>query len=68
MHFLNARLHKPSGISIIEREVPAQGLGTYSIEEVRDIENNLRTQFSTDNTLDVFVFFAEESNESVRGV
>ena len=48
--------------------MPAQGLGTYSIEEVRDIENNLRTQFSTDNTLDVFVFFAEESNESVRGV
>jgi hypothetical protein len=65
--FLNARLHKPNGISIIEREVPAQGLGTYSIEEVRDIEDNLRTQFSTDNTLAVFVFFAEESNESDTG-
>jgi hypothetical protein len=65
--FLNARLNKPGGISIIEREVPAQGLGTYSIDEIRDIEDNLRTQFSTGNTLSIFVFFAEESNESDTG-
>ena len=62
--FLNARLHKPGGISILEREVPAQELGTYSIDEIRDIEDNLRTQSSTGNTLSIFVFFAEESNES----
>lgn len=65
--FLNARLNKPGGITVIEREIPAQGQGTYSINEIRSIEDDIRTQFSTGDTLTVFVFFAEESNESDTG-
>jgi hypothetical protein len=46
---LHARLLNPGGISLIDREVPAQGLGTYSNEEVRVVEvilelNSVRVQ------------------------
>ncbi|MBF4986455.1 peptidase, partial [Nonlabens mediterrranea] len=65
--FLNNRLHKPGGISIIERDIPAQGLGTYSIAEVRQLEDDVRTQFSAGDTLTIFVLFAEQSNENDSG-
>lgn len=67
LSFLNDRLHKPGGISIIEREIPAQALGTYSITEVRQLEDNIRTQFSVDDTLAIFVLFTDDSNENDSG-
>nr|WP_152557964.1 membrane metalloprotease [Nonlabens ulvanivorans] len=67
LSFLNNRLHKPGGISIVEREIPAQSLGNYSIAEVRQLEDDIRTQFSLDDTLTIFVLFADQSSENDSG-
>lgn len=65
--FLSARLNKPNGIRIVEQEIPAQAFGTYTIAEVRQVEDTFRTQFNTASTIAVFVLFAEQDSESNSG-
>lgn len=65
--FLDSRLNKSGGISIIERDIPAQPYDTYTIEEVRQVEDEFRTQFSSGNTIAVFVLFAENASASDSG-
>lgn len=57
-NFLNQRLNKPGGISIIETVIdPPQG-EPYSISEIREIEKNTRTRYNNGNEIAVYVFFA----------
>ena len=57
-NFLTQRLNKPGGISIVETVVqPPQG-EPYSISEIRQIESQIRTKFTSGNQIAVFVFFA----------
>lgn len=60
--FLNKYLHKPDGISIITRAIPSPNMGTYSIEEIVDVEKSERTVFSTGEKLGTFIFFADEKS------
>jgi len=55
--FLEARTFK-NNIEIITRQVAAPQNNPYTIEEIRSFENNNRTSFNTENTISVFVFFA----------
>jgi hypothetical protein len=56
--FLNQRLNKPGGISIVETVIsPPQG-EPFSVSEIREIESNVRTKFTTGNQIAVFIFFA----------
>ncbi|MGJ8683977.1 MAG: membrane metalloprotease [Nonlabens sp.] len=64
MSFLNARLHKSQGISLIERNVPSQNMSSYTLDQVASLEDQLRTQFNTEDTLAIFILFTEESNAS----
>lgn len=65
--FLNERLNKPDGITIVERAIPAQSFGTYTIDEVRQVEDEFRTQFNNGDTIAVFVLFTEEASDADEG-
>lgn len=57
-NFLNARLNKPGGISIVETVInPPQG-EPYTISEIREIEMNNRTRYTNGNEIAVYIFFA----------
>ena len=64
---LEERLNKPGGINIIETQVPDQPGQPYTIEEVREIEDNIRTQYTQGNNIAVFVFFANGSSQNDNG-
>jgi len=62
--FLNQRLNKPSGISIVETVIsPPQG-EPYTISEIRDIESNVRTRYTNGNEIAVFIFFANGNSSN----
>ncbi|MCW5520684.1 membrane metalloprotease [Aureitalea sp. L0-47] len=62
--FLNQRLNKPGGISIIETMIDPPTGEPYSISEIRDIESNVRTRYTNDNTIAVYVFFANGNSSN----
>lgn len=59
-NFLNTYLHKPGGISVVMNSIPSPQVGTYSTEEVVDIEAQYRSVFSRGDNLGVFIFFADD--------
>lgn len=64
---LEERLNKPGGINIIEREVPDQPGQPYTIEEVREIEDRIRTRYTEGSNIAVFIFFANGSSQNDSG-
>lgn len=60
--FLEKYLNKPGGISILTRAIPAPAKGTYSIEEIVEIEKSERTVFSTGEKLGTYIFIADEKS------
>ncbi|MDX1667174.1 MAG: hypothetical protein R3350_08090, partial [Saprospiraceae bacterium] len=68
--FLEARLHKPGGISIRTSEISSPALAPYSIDDIVQVENEFRTVFNQDGTLAVFGFIADgdfADDENVLG-
>lgn len=69
--FLNSRLNKPGGIIITTNQVDAPGQASYSLSDIRGIEDESRTQFTDGNTIAVYFYFADGSyseNENVLGI
>lgn len=56
--FLNERVNKPEGITIVETVIDPPAGEPYSIEEIRTIENENRTKFTVDDQIAIYVFFA----------
>lgn len=61
--FLQERLFKPDGITINQRTTPSSNRAPFDIKEIREIENNTRTLFNTDDDITVYIYFADGSNE-----
>lgn len=61
--FLDRYTHKPDGISIKTRAIASPNLGTYSLEEIKNVEKKNRTAFSKDKKLAAFIFFADDKSE-----
>ncbi|MFT5970928.1 MAG: hypothetical protein ACI8ZO_001445 [Flavobacteriales bacterium] len=57
--FLNARLRKSSGISFVYNSIPAQGKSVYTIDEIRAIENEERTQYNDGSTIAAYFLFVD---------
>lgn len=57
--FMNARLNKPGGISIVETEIESPGLAPYDINEIAQIESNIRTKYNNGTTLALFLLFVD---------
>ena len=69
--FLQQRLHKPQGIQITQTAISSPALAPYSLEDIRQIEEEFRSGFNEGKNLAVFVFMADGSfadNENVLGV
>lgn len=62
--FMQARLNKPDGITIIEREIPSPGLAPYDINEVANVETLYRTKYNAGNILTMYMFFADGGTAS----
>ena len=62
--FLNERVNKPNGISITETMIATPTNGPYSLDEIRDIEDEHRTQYTIDDDIALYMFFANSSSEN----
>lgn len=62
--FLQTYLNKPGGITIQSRAIPSPNVGTYSLTEIREVENNHRTVFTSGTKLSAFIFIADEKSDA----
>lgn len=60
--FLEKHLNKPEGISIYLSEIASPGISTYSLEDIKQIENEHRTLYTTKTKLSSFVFIADDKS------
>jgi hypothetical protein len=72
--FLQQRLNKPSGISVVQTAISAPGKTTYSLDEAASIEASNRTQATNGHTLTAYFIFldgeysANSGNSKILGV
>ena len=72
--FLEERLNKPGGVSVIKTATPAPEVATYSISDAEKIELTNRRQVTSGKTLTVYFFFANgdytenSGNSKVLGI
>jgi len=62
--FLEQRTHKPNGISIFTRAVSSSGKAPFNINEIAEIEKEIRTTYNAGDEIAVFIYFADGSNEN----
>ncbi|NNM23577.1 MAG: membrane metalloprotease [Flavobacteriaceae bacterium] len=60
--FLMERVNKPQGINFVETLVPEQPNDPFTIQEIRDIEDQLRTKYTEGNNIAVYLFFSNGSS------
>lgn len=58
-NFMEDRLNKPGGVTIIEKEVPSLGNAPYDLDEIAQIESLYRTKYNYGNILTMYMFFAD---------
>lgn len=61
--FFERNTHKPNGVFIQTRAISSPDVGSYSLEEIKEVEKKYRTAFSVDNSLAVFIFFADNKSQ-----
>ena len=68
--FLNTRVNKPGGITITQRAIQSPGNSPYNTEEIRDIEAEFREEYTVDDDIAVYIFFADgqSSNDTNTSV
>jgi hypothetical protein len=73
-NFLEQRLNKPDGITIVQTAISSPGKSFYSINDIEEIEKNNRTQHTNGKTLTAYFFFADgdyagnSGNSKVLGI
>ena len=63
-NFMQARMNKPGGISIVETEIESPGMAPYDISEIAQIESAIRTKYNAGNILTMYMFFADGGTPS----
>lgn len=63
-NFLQERLNKPDGITIIERSIPSIGDAPFNTAEIIDIEDQVRSSYNRDDTVSIFIFFTDGANSN----
>jgi predicted Zn-dependent protease len=62
--FLEQRLNKPDGITLILNEIPAQTGTPFTTEEVRAIEDNVRTKYNNGSALALHLLFLNGNSQN----
>ncbi|RYC53456.1 membrane metalloprotease [Flagellimonas olearia] len=57
--FLKERLNKPGSITMELTEIPSPGQEVYTIADIRELEDNIRTAYNETNVLKVFGLFMD---------
>mgnify|MGYP003109809956 CR=1 FL=1 len=65
--FLSERVNKPDGISIVETVIAPPPGEPYTTQEIRDIEAENRTRYTTDDQIAIYVFFANGNAQGDTG-
>lgn len=60
--FLEERTFK-TDISVVYREIPSEGVETYSIQQAADLEADVRTLYNEDDTIAIYIYFSDASSE-----
>ena len=63
-NFLNARVKKPGGIFFIETSISNQAGAPFTLDEIKDFEEEFRTQYTEGNEIAVSIFFANGSSSN----
>jgi hypothetical protein len=58
-NFLVTLINKPGGIHISQRAIPASGKTVMTLAEIRELEKNTRTVFSSGSSLGVFILYTD---------
>lgn len=72
--FLEERLNKPSGVEFVYTQIPSGNKTKYSLDEIKEIENEHRTVFTEDKTIGTYFLFLDgdyienEGNSVVLGI
>lgn len=68
--FLNQHLEKSTVTLLQPEEIPSGGKESYTAEDVRELEEELRTEFTAGSTLSAYILFVdgEYESESVLGI
>lgn len=59
--FLERHLHKPDGIKINQRKVSSSGFAPFAVDQIIELENKHRSQYTTGDELTVYIYFADGS-------
>ncbi|EDM43342.1 hypothetical protein SCB49_01267 [unidentified eubacterium SCB49] len=62
--FVYDRANKPGGVHIIETLIPAPTNETFSLDDIREIEDEYRTQYTEEDDIAVSVYFANGHSEN----
>ena len=67
---LSSLVNKPSGISIVTKEIPAAGSATLSADDAAQIERNNRTAFTSSNQIALYILYTNGNytDNNVLGV
>lgn len=66
-NFLNERLNKPGGISIVYNSISSPGRASYTTEDLIRVEKDHRQHHTKGSELTVFVFFADAPSAANSG-
>ncbi|TDE03776.1 zinc metalloprotease [Flavobacterium hiemivividum] len=65
--FLNARINKPGGITVVKRAIASPGKATFTVQEIVAIEDANRTKYNTANQIAVWALFIDGASASDSG-
>lgn len=65
--FLNNRIFKPQGITVVKRAIPSPGKASYTNADIIAIEDANRTKYNTANQIAVWLFFTDGASSSDSG-
>lgn len=63
-NFIEERVFKPGGIQFIERQIPDQAGAPFTLDEIKDFEEEFRTQYTVGNDIAVYIFFSNGSSSN----
>ncbi|MEM7087622.1 MAG: membrane metalloprotease [Bacteroidota bacterium] len=60
--FILERVNKPSGVNFVERQIAPQPNDPFDIDEIREIEDRVRTRYTEGDNIALYVFFSNGSS------
>ncbi len=74
VNFLQQRINKPVGIQVLKSSIASPGKSIYTVDDLKTVEKNNRTEYPTGTTLTAYIFVADapytedNANAKVLGV